>query len=214
MTTRTVPTAADSLDRWFAGIGDPATGAAGGVAAALAGGLAAALVQMVAGSTVSRDRYAAVHPRVESVGQQAEGLRGRLIRLAGRDAEAFGAFLRATALPRGSDAERAIRERARREARREGAAVQRELLTAATEVSDLAATVADIGLGSAVGDAATAAFLAAAAARSAYWAVRADLPSAERGGEERRILEESLELVERAEAAEWRARQLLNERVP
>jgi len=214
MANGTVPTTADSLDRWLTAIGDPAAGAAGGVAAALAGGLAAALVRMVAGSTLSRERYAAVHQRVESVSQQAEGLRGRLTRLAGRDAEAFGGFLRATALPSGSDAERAIRQRARREALREGAGIQHELLAAATEVSDLAATVADIGLGSTVGDAATAVFLAAAAARSAYWALRADLPSAERGEEERRILEESLELVERAEAAEGRARQLLNERVP
>ena len=78
-------------------------------------------------------------------------------------------------------------------------------------VGDLAATMADVGVRSALGDAATSAFLAAAAARSAYWAMRADLDPTH--AESRSMLSSGLELVEKAEAAEWRVRQILNERI-
>ena len=71
--------------------------------------------------------------------------------------------------------------------------------------------MADVGASSALGDAATATFLAAAAARSAFWAMRSDLDAA--SAEASPMLSLGLELVEKAEAAEWRARQILNERI-
>ena len=82
------------------------------------------------------------------------------------------------------------------------------------EVADLAAELAASGLATAIGDSATAVFLAGGAARSAYWAVRSNLE----GGRSRRPrrgrwLQDGLGLLERTEAAEWRVRQLLSERV-
>jgi len=71
--------------------------------------------------------------------------------------------------------------------------------------------MADVGAVSALGDAATGTFLAAAAARSAYWAMRADLDAST--PESAAMSSQGLELVEKAEAAEWRVRQIVNERI-
>ncbi len=100
---------------------------------------------------------------------------------------------------------------ARDRALREAAEVQLAVLRAAAAAADLAVTMADVGAAGALGDGATGTFLAAAAARSAYWAMRADL--GEPSPESEKMLAEGLELVEQAEAAEWRVRQIVNERI-
>ncbi|MGH2709413.1 MAG: hypothetical protein ACRDJK_14125, partial [Actinomycetota bacterium] len=82
------------------------------------------------------------------------------------------------------------------------------------EVAELAGEIAETGLASALGDAATAAFLAGGSARSAYWAIRSDLAGFSRDSETQSLLDSALALLERVEAAEWRVRQLLSERVP
>jgi formiminotetrahydrofolate cyclodeaminase len=133
--------------------------------------------------------------------------------LAVRDTEAFADFERALALPKDGDAERAGRDAAKRAALHEGARVQFTVLQRTAEIADLAADLAAAGLATAIGDSAAAGFLATGAARSAYWAVRSNLHESGAEPETRRWLEEGLELLERAEAAEWRIRQVLNERV-
>ncbi len=153
---------------------------------------------MVADLTRTKESYAPQHERAHHVLERAAPLRTELLALAVRDAEAFENFL----VTRGD---------ARTQALREAAAVQYELLERAVSVGDLAATMADVGVHSALGDAATGAFLAAASARSAYWAMRADLDPTH--AETRSMLSSGLELVEKAEAAEWRVRQILNERI-
>lgn len=175
--------------------------------------LAASLVEMVAGMTGSRERYAAVHQEVHAARSRAAELRTDLLGLASRDAEVFAEFERALALPKGTDAERIARERAKDWALREGAEVQLTVLRRTAEVADLAAELAASGLSTAVGDSATAVFLTGGAARSAYWAVRSNLDGAEPTAETGRWLKEGLALLERTEAAEWRVRQLLSERV-
>jgi methenyltetrahydrofolate cyclohydrolase len=187
-----------SLRDWIDAVAALPPSPAGGSAAAIAAALAAALATMVADLTRAKERYAPQHERARHVLERAAPLRTDLLALAVRDAEVFGNFL----VARGD---------ARTEALREAAAVQYELLERAVSVGDLAATMADVGVRSALGDAATSAFLAAAAARSAYWAMRADLDSTHT--ESRSMLSSGLELVEKAEAAEWRVRQILNERI-
>lgn len=208
-----IPTEHDSLRAWTEAIAAPTAAPAGGAAAALSAGLAAAAVEMVAGMTVGRERYAAAHERAAAARSRASRLREELLSLATRDAEAFAAFGRALALPRTTEAERAARETAKHAALRIGADLQLGLLGHATELAELAAELAERGLSSALGDAAAAAFLAAGAARSAYWAARANLQDLGENGAARRGPDEALALLERAEAAEWKVRQLLNERI-
>ena len=207
------PAGGDSLGRWLTGIAAPTAAPGGGAAAALAGALAAAAVEMVAGLTLDRERYAPVHERARAARARVVGLREAMTGLAARDANAFAAFERALALPRGTDAETAAREQAKREALDAGAAVQLALLAHLAELADLAVMLAEDGLRSAFGDAATGAFLAAGAARSAYWAARAALEGAPPGSATNDWMNAGLSLLERVEAAEWRVRQLANERI-
>jgi formiminotetrahydrofolate cyclodeaminase len=208
----TVPASPDSLDHWLARIAAPTVAPGGGAAAALSGALAAAAVEMVAGLTLARDGYAAEHDRARAAGVRVAALREAIAGLAARDAEALAAFERALAMPRGGDAETTARDAAKRAALDAGADVQLALLAHLAELADLAAMLAERGLRSAFGDAATGGFLAAGAARSAYWAARALLEGTA-GPEVGRRLETGLALLERVEAAEWRIRQLANERI-
>jgi formiminotetrahydrofolate cyclodeaminase len=208
------PTANDSLDYWITAIASPSASPAGGTAAAVGAAMAAALVEMVSGMTGARERYAPVHKEAGAARARATDLGAELLGLASRDAEVFAEFERVLALPRDTEAQRVTRERAKAWALHQGAEVQLAVLRRTVEVAELAAGLAATGLATAIGDSATAVFLAGAAARSAYWAIRGNLDAAaETGPQARQWLDDGLGLLERTEAAEWRARQLLNERV-
>jgi formiminotetrahydrofolate cyclodeaminase len=211
-----VPGGEAPLSAWVAAIAAPTPGPAGGTSAALSGAVAAALVEMVGGMTARRERYAAVRESATRARTRGAALAQELLALAGRDGEVLAEFERALALPRGTEAQREARESAKRAGLHEGARVQLAVLERVGEIGDLAAWLTDKGLASAIGDSATAGFLAAAAARSAYWAIRGNLQD---GGDDsgtsdgKRLVADGLELLERVEAAEWRVRQLLNERI-
>ena len=212
--TMSTPKSEDALNAWIAAIAAPTAAPAGGAAAAIAGALSAGLVQMVAGLTGARERYARVHEEAAGVAERAAGLRDEMLELASRDAEAFGGFARALELPAGTADERRARERAKAEALRAGAEVQLEVLRQVLEAAELAEAMSQRGLASALGDAATAAFLSSAAARSAYWAVRSNLQASTDRPAKERALTTARDLLERVEEVERRVRQLLAQRVP
>jgi methenyltetrahydrofolate cyclohydrolase len=163
------PTRSASLNDWARLIARPTIAPGGGSAAAAAGVLAAAVVEMVASLTAARETYAPVHDEARAARARAEGLRQELLTLASADAEALLRFEEALRLPRGTDAERQARERRKR------AALQRDVLAGCAEVATLGAALVERGLRSAQADAATAVFLAAAAARCAARAIATDL---------------------------------------
>jgi len=199
---------------WLAALAAPTPAPAGGAAAAMAGALGASLVQMVAGLTGARERYVAVHQEAADALARARQLGDTMLALASRDAEAFDGFTRALALPAGTGEERKAREQAKADALRTGAVIQLELLTHLGEAAELAEAMAQRGMASALGDAATAAFLAAAGARSAYWAVRSNLHKATDRHSAERTVAESRDRLERIEGVERRVRQLLAQRIP
>jgi formiminotetrahydrofolate cyclodeaminase len=203
----------ETLTGWLDALAAPTAAPAGGAAAAFAGALGAALVEMVAGLTGARERYASAHELAAHVGERARQLRGRMLTLAARDAAAFEEFGRALALPRGTPDERDRRARARAGAFREGAAVQLELLGQLGEAAELGLEIAERGLAGALGDAATAVFLAAGAARSASWSVRSNLREAGEHAADLERLATAAVLLERVEESERRVRRLLEERV-
>jgi methenyltetrahydrofolate cyclohydrolase len=203
-----------SLEQWCEDIAAPTAAPGGGAAAALAAAFAASLVEMVAGLTTERKQYADVHAEAGRIRARAAILSRELIDLASRDAQSFAEFVRALALPRGTDAERSQRADAKRAALRQASQVQYELLLRLVEVSDLGLSIAQTGHAGSMGDAATAVFLAAGAARGAYWAIRSNLGGGTTGSEGRSLPESALSHLERVEANEWRVRQLLSERVP
>jgi formiminotetrahydrofolate cyclodeaminase len=202
-----------SMLQWSDAVAAPNATPAGGSVAALASALAASLVAMVAGLTTRREKYAAVHAYAEEILARAEALRLDLLELARHDAIVVAEFMDALGLPQSTEFERTAREAARRAALLEAARVQLELLDQAAEVAGLAEAMVGSGVATAIGDAATASFLAAAASRSAYWSIRSNLRSINEPEETRPLIESAVVTLDRVEAAEIRVRQVLDERV-
>ncbi len=207
------PDASTPLAAWADALAAPSASPAGGSAAAIAAALASSLVAMVAGLTARRASYAETRPESEAAGARAEALRERLLLLAEEDAVTFGDVLDALALPRSSEEEIARRNAARDDALKAAAAVQYELLLLAGEAADLAEALVLRGLRSAVGDAGTATFLAAAAARAAYWAIRSNVRRLHDDPEAERMADAALERLELIEEAETRVQRRLAEQL-
>jgi formiminotetrahydrofolate cyclodeaminase len=202
MPEKTAPTRTASLEEWARAVARPTIAPAGGSAAALTGVMAAALVEMVAGLTAGRESYAPVHEEARTVRARAEGLRQELLTLASADAESLRQFEQALALPRSSAAERELRDRAKRSALREGAEIQRDVLAACAELAALGSAMVERGLKNAGPDAATAVFLAAAAARSAARAVEVNLEGEPPGSDYAGMVQVAGTRLEEAEEAE------------
>jgi methenyltetrahydrofolate cyclohydrolase len=202
-----------SVQQWSDAVAAANATPAGGAVAALTSALAASLVAMVAGLTTRREKYAAVHRYAQETWERADLLRTDLLELARHDAIVVAEYMDALTLPQGTEFERTARDAARRAALLEAARVQLELLDLAAEVAGLAEAMVGSGVATAIGDAATASFLAAAASRSAYWSIRSNLRSVGRPDETRVLVESAVVTLERVEAAEIRVRQVLDERI-
>jgi formiminotetrahydrofolate cyclodeaminase len=86
---------------------DPTPG--GGSAATLVGALAAALCAMVARITLASPKLASLHEEAAAIVEDADALRKQFVELRPADEAAFGAVVAAQALPRATDAEKAVR---------------------------------------------------------------------------------------------------------
>lgn len=203
----------NSVQDWSDAVAKATSTPAGGAVAALATALAASLVAMVAGLTLKREKYAAVHDHAHETLLQAEQLRSELLEMATLDAVAVAEYLDALGLPQGTEFERTAREAAKRTALMEAARVQLELLHQAADVADLAEGMVGSGLATAIGDAAAAGLLAAATGRSAYWSIRSNLKAARWPEEARLMLDTAWVVLEQVEGAELRVQQLLEERI-
>jgi methenyltetrahydrofolate cyclohydrolase len=202
-----------SLQEWSDAVAAATSTPAGGAVAALATALAASLVTMVAGLTIRREKYAAVHDHARDTLQRAEQLRSDLVEMATLDAVAVAEYMDALKLPQGTEFERTAREAAKRAALIEAARVQLELLHQAAEVAELAEAMVSSGLATAIGDAASACFVAAAASRSAYWSIRSNLKVLGWPEEARLLIDSGWTALELVEGAEMRVQQLLEDRV-
>ena len=147
----------------------PAPG--GGSVTAHAGALAAALVQMVAGLTVGRKKYAAVEAEMKEVALRAAALVTQLSGLVQRDADAYTMVSEAYKLPKEGpgSADRATTITA---ALLGAARVPLETTAACADVAELAVIVASKGNTNAVSDGGVAALLAESACRGAAYNVR------------------------------------------
>jgi formiminotetrahydrofolate cyclodeaminase len=203
----------NSLQEWSDAVAAATSTPAGGAVAALATALAASLVAMVAGLTTRREKYAAVHAHARATLERAEQLRSDLMEMATLDAVAVAEYMDALSLPQGTEFERTAREAAKRAALLEAARVQLELLHQAAEVAELAEAMVGSGLATAIGDAASASFLAAATSRSAYWSIRSNLKAVGWPEEARVLIDSAWVALEQVETAEARVQQMLEDRV-
>lgn len=168
----------------------------GGGCAALCACLSAALSGMVASLTVGKKKYREVEPEMEDLLCKAEDLRGELLSLIDRDAEAFEPLSRAYGLPRETEEEKTFRDRVMEEGLVRAAGSPLEIMKTAEKVLDLAETAAEGGSRLAVSDAGCAAAILESAQRSAALNVYVNtrlMKDREKAEEMNRQVEEILE---------------------
>jgi len=144
----------------------------GGAAAALAGALAAALVGMVAG--ISARRAAPEEGRLGRLKEEADGIRTALTKAMEEDAAAYGRVAAALRLPKGTDEEKAAREKALQGALRKAAEVPLSTAEQALKVLELCEEALPLASRHLQSDIAVAVRLAQAAVHSALYNVDAN----------------------------------------
>jgi glutamate formiminotransferase / formiminotetrahydrofolate cyclodeaminase len=151
----------------------PAPG--GGSVAALSAAQAAALVAMVGNLTVGKKGYEGVRDRVMAIAEEAQELKDALLDAMDRDTAAFDRVMSAFGLPKATDEQRGVRDRAIAEATREATRVPLAVLERASRVLELAAEVGEIGNANSLSDAGVAVLCGAAGAEGAYYNVLINL---------------------------------------
>ncbi len=153
----------------------PAPG--GGSVAALNGTLSAGLSSMVGNLTYNKKGYNEVKEIMIELSDQAQRLKEFFIESIDKDTEAFNKVMDAFALPKGTDEEKALRDRAIKEATKGATLVPFSVLEKAKEAAELALTVAEKGNQNSLSDAGVAGLTAAAAAEGALYNVMINLDS-------------------------------------
>jgi glutamate formiminotransferase / formiminotetrahydrofolate cyclodeaminase len=194
-----------SLSGFVSSVASSAPVPGGGSVAAHVGALAAALVQMVAGLTAGKKKYASVDAEMRSLALDASGLVTQLSALVSRDAAAFADVAAAYKLPNEPADAAAKRSAAVTKALLGAAEVPLETARACVRAAELAGVVANKGNTNAASDAGVAALLAEAGCRGAALNVRINVASLDDKSLGAGLLEEASQLVrqatERARAA-------------
>lgn len=151
----------------------PAPGGGGG--AAMAGALAAALASMVCNLTIGKEKFAQQEPEVKELLDEAEEVRQSLLALVEDDAAVFNSFMACYKLPKATEAEKAARTAAIRNAAKQAAEVPLAIARASYRALMLAERLVCIGNPSVITDGACSAILARAALRCAEYNVRINL---------------------------------------
>ena len=181
----------------------PAPGGGGG--AAMAGALAAALASMVANLTIGKEKFAAQECEVKALLQEAEQVRQDLLALVEDDAAVFNSFMACYKLPKTTDAEKAARTAAIREAAKQAAEVPLAIAKASYKVLQLAHRLVIIGNPGVITDGACSALLARAALRCAEYNVRINLGLTKDEAYNEQVAAELNKLLKTAEELEEQA---------
>ena len=147
----------------------------GGSVAAVSAALAAALSEMVAGLTVGRKGFEAVHDDMEVIRASAADLRMRCTESIDRDPEAYLRVLDAFKLPKETEGDKASRTMAIQEAMKGATLVPLALAESAFRIIEMAGSVVQKGNPNAASDGAVAAMMARAAGLAALYNVRINL---------------------------------------
>ncbi len=184
----------------------------GGSAAAYAGALGAALVEMVAGLTLGKKKYAGVEAEMQAIRDQARILRKELTSAVEDDAAAFEAVMGAFKLPKETEEQQKTRNAAIQLATLNAARVPLHTVQNAVKVMELAAACAKDGNLNAISDAMSGAAIARAALTAAGYNVRINLNTLEDKSAGEKMLKELLELEQRADKIEKEIRKTMEER--
>ena len=147
----------------------------GGSTAALAGALAASLVSMVANLTYGNKKYRANWEAMKPLAVQAQELKDALLKAVDRDTEAFDAVMNAFRLPKKTDEDRKVRNRAIQEATKGATTIPLEVMQLAFETLKLTKRVAELGNVNSISDSGVAGLLGLSAVEGAHLNVRINL---------------------------------------
>ncbi|HTO74523.1 MAG TPA: cyclodeaminase/cyclohydrolase family protein [Thermoanaerobaculia bacterium] len=139
----------------------------GGTAAAVAAAMGAALAEMVAGVTLSKEKYAASHEAVRPIAGAARDARREFLALAREDSAAFDLVVAARRLPKNTEEEKAVRTKRIEEANRQATEVPMRTARAAARLLVSLPELVEKGNPNAASDAGSAALLLEAAAEAA-----------------------------------------------
>jgi len=162
----------ESLADFLAALASPSATPGAGSAVAAMGAMAAALVDTVCGLTIRKGADADSEAQMKAVAARAQAARRQLMALIDEDVQAFEAVMRAYALPREGEPQRAARSVAIQAALRTATEVPLVCARACGEVTELSRIVARRGHLNAAGEAAVAGLAARAALHGAALTVR------------------------------------------
>ncbi|MFH1452973.1 MAG: glutamate formimidoyltransferase [Armatimonadota bacterium] len=155
----------------------PAPG--GGSVAALSASMGSALSSMVANLTIGKKGYEKVTEKMKEIAVSGQKLKDEFLLLIDEDTDAFSEVMAAMKLPKKSDEDKKIRQKAIEDANKYAAEIPLKVLEKTTEIFPLAKEVAQSGNQNSLSDSGVAAICAQAAARSAYYNVIINLQSIE-----------------------------------
>ncbi|MFH1073547.1 MAG: cyclodeaminase/cyclohydrolase family protein [Candidatus Firestonebacteria bacterium] len=144
----------------------PAPG--GGAAAALVGALASSLNCMVGNFTAGKDKDASVSEEVKGLLKLSEKYREGLLNLMESDIEVYGNYSKASKLPKGTEAEKALREKAVEETVKKAAEVPYKVMIICGKILQVCESLLSKGNKNLLSDVGVAAFFAGAALKAAY----------------------------------------------
>jgi formiminotetrahydrofolate cyclodeaminase len=147
----------------------------GGSIAALSGALSAALAEMVANLTTGKKKYIEAEPEMNEIKNKAMALRIKLLDDIERDSYAYNKVMEAYKMPKDTDEEKVLRNKAIEESAKTAAEVPLQVAQTSFEILPLAEAVVARGNSNAVTDGLVAAMLARTAVLSALLNVRINL---------------------------------------
>jgi methenyltetrahydrofolate cyclohydrolase len=163
--------AAETVEGFLDALASDAPTPGGGAVAALAGATGAALISMVCNLTIGKQGYEEAEERMRGVLDEAEASRTVLLTLADRDATVFDGVMAAFKMPKGTDAEKAVRSQAIQAGYEAAATVPLEIAKRAGELMELAREATEIGNAAASSDGASAAQVLSASVWAATYNV-------------------------------------------
>jgi formiminotetrahydrofolate cyclodeaminase len=177
--------------------GTPAPG--GGSVAAYCGQLAAALGTMMCNLTAGKPKFSGVEPRILKIRMRLGRLAVKLQYLIDEDAASFQEVLNAYKLPKTSEEEKIERSASITRALKRAIAVPSQTVESSFGVIELLDDLAKIGNPYALSDVATAAQVAKAAMKAAYYNVAVNLRSLSDPGEALEMASKARQMIDRAE---------------
>lgn len=182
----------------------------GGSVAAMCGAAATALISMVIELTEGREGYEHVEKDLNAIKIEMADRRAKFLEMMDKDAEAYSKVVECLKLPKETNEEKDLRQKAIQEKTREAALVPLSVAEKASMLFDAAETVTKYGNKNAVSDGAIAAMMIRNAVLGALYNVRINAVSLKDEKEKKALLERAYSLEKAARKREAAILELLD----